>query len=192
MATSTQTLTGISVIVGGANWVPNPPTVANLNANDANYDAITGSTKNTAIGELDCNTFGFDSTLPDNIVIVTVDLNIRWKVSTTASVANLGIAPKVSTSTGSKTQVTSEPTVDTLSTVAAVARPGGGNWVRADLLNAVYSVRLYADQGNSATSVTYSFGFITTVVTYSINGPEWAGAPFGLSGARQMQQLLAQ
>ncbi len=190
MATATQTLTSISAIVG--TWTPNPPTVANLNANDANYNAITGSSKNTAIGELNCGAFGFDSVLPDNIVIVTVDLNVRWLVSTTSSIANLGIAPRTGGTTGSKTQVTSEPTTDTLSTVSAVAKPGGGNWVRADLLDATYSVRLYADQGNSSTAVTYSFGFITTVVTYSINGPEWLGMPFGLSGARQMQQVLAQ
>lgn len=191
MATATQTLTAISVIVGGANWSPNPPTVANLNANDANYNAITGASKNTAIGELDCNTFGFDAVLPDNIVISDVTINVRWKVSTTSSIANLGAAPRTGGTTGSKNQVTSEPTTDTLSSFTALARPGGGVWTRADLLDATYSVRLYADQGNSSTSVTYSFGYVETVVTYSLNGPEWAGKPFGLAGARQMQQVLA-
>lgn len=190
MPTATQTLTGISAIVG--TWTPNPPTVANLNANDANYNAITGSSKNTAIGELDCNTFGFDSSLPVDATINTVTINARWKVSTTSSVANLGVAPKVSTNTGTKQQVTSEPTVDTLSTFSSVARPGGGSWTRADLLNAVFSVRLYADQGNSSTSVTYSFGYIEVVVDYNTLPVEVLGSPYGLRGDRQCMQLIAQ
>ncbi len=160
MTAVTRVATSVSALSGS--WTS--ATAATLNSDNAAYATITGATKNTTIGELALSGFDFDSQIPSGATIDQVELIVDWKVSTTGSVAILGTAYEVSTVAGTYQENSAEPTTDTTNTYDVTALR---SWTRADLLDAAFKLRLRARQGNSATSVVYSFDYAAVRVNYT-------------------------
>jgi hypothetical protein len=159
MATVTRYATGAS----GTSWTS--PT--NANANDAATAQYTIAAKNTTGNENTLTNFGFDGDIPAGSVINSVQLEVEHRVSGTGGIAFLESAVAVSGTVGTFNSDGAEPTTDTAATYSAVARPGGGSWTRADLLDGTFTVRLRARSGNSATSVTYHWDYARVTVDYS-------------------------
>ncbi len=166
MTVTTRVATGISVLSGS--WTG--ATTAALATDDTTYATITGATKNVVIGELSLTTFGFDGDIPAGATITKVELLTTWFVSTTGSVAILGVTYAISGTPGTYQEDTAEPLVAAPG-VRAYDVTSLRTWTRADLLDAVFTVRLEARQGNSGTSVTYSYDYAAVRVTYSVAVP---------------------
>ncbi len=162
MTTATEFAGGAS----GAGWT----TPANANADDGAYATYTIAAKNTTGVDNVLTSFGFDSSIPAGSTINSVSLEVQHKVSTTGGIAFLESALAIGATTGTYNSDGTEPIVDTIATYSSMARPGGGSWTRADLLDGTFTVKLRARSGNSATSVTYSWDYAKVIVDYTPPG----------------------
>lgn len=169
MTAVTRVATAVSSLSGS--WTS--ATAAQLNSDNAAYATITGATKNTTIGELALSGFDFDSQIPSGATIDSVELIVDWKVSTTSSVAILGTAYEVSAAAGTYQENSAEPTTDTTNTYDVTALR---TWTRANLLDGTFRMLLRARQGNSTTSVVYSFDYAAVRVNYTAAAPPDAAA----------------
>jgi hypothetical protein len=168
MATATNFATAAS----GTSWT-NP---SNANADDGAYATYTIAAKNTTGNVNTLSNFGFDASIPSGSTINSVSLEVQHKVSTNGGIANLESALAISGTPGTYNTDSAEPTTDTILTYSAMARPGGGSWTRADLLDGVFTVLLRARSGNSATSVVYSWDYAKVTVDYT--APAAGAFPF--------------
>jgi len=159
MATATEYAANAS----GTSWT-NP---TNANADDGSNATYTIAAKNTTGNENTLSNFGFDTSIPVGAVINSVQLVVEHFVSGTGGIAFLESAVAIGATTGTFNSEGGEPTSPTQATYSTVARPGGGSWTRADLLDGTFTVRLRARSGNSATSVTYSWDYARVVVDYT-------------------------
>ena len=109
------------------------------------------------------HTFNFDSLVPANASIDAVNFRHRG-LRSTGGTLEAWVRRSTTDGTASGNANTSLTTV----TVAPVARPGGGSWTRADLLNGTLEVRGRGLQPNNTTSRTYSFAWIEVEVVYTL------------------------
>ncbi len=164
MTAVTRVATAVSSLSGS--WTS--ATAATLNSDNAAYATVTGATKNVTIGELALSGFDFDSQIPSGATIDQVELIVDWKVSTTSSVAVLGTAYEVSAAAGTYQENSAEPTTDTTNTYDVTALR---SWTRANLLDGTFRMLLRARQGNSTTSVVYSYDYAAVRVNYTAAAP---------------------
>jgi hypothetical protein len=150
------------IVVSGT-W-SNP---TNVQADDGSNATTTIAAKNTS-SQRRQGTYNFDADLPANATIDSVDLEMQGNVSTTGGIAFLGYGIRVSTTDGAISEDNGEPTSPTIYTSTDIARPGGGSWSRADLLNGTLFTYVQGRSGNNATSVIYSFDYIKVTVNYSL------------------------
>jgi len=111
----------------------------------------------------------FDTTIiPGNSVIDSMVAEIQFKVSTTSSIATMGIQLNNNgTLLGSQQTDATEPAADTLLTHTVTV---AGNVKLADLQTAnQMKLRVSAIQGNSSTAVTFSVDYVTLNVTYHLS-----------------------
>ncbi len=156
------TVTEYASAASGTSWTS--PT--NANANDGAYATYTIAAKNTTGNVNTLSNLGFDSSIPANSVINSVTLEVEHKVSTNGGIAFLESAVAIGATIGTYNSDSAEPTTDTARSYS-MARPGGGSWTRADLLDGTFTIKLRARSGNSATSVVYSWDYARVVVDYT-------------------------
>ncbi len=107
--------------------------------------------------------FGFDSAIPVGANISQVNVSVRATCTTGAT--NHEAIPIITATQG--TAIADNNTSLTTVTSNAIARPGGGRWTRADLLDATFTVRLHSLQPNNTTSRTYQFAWVKVEVIYT-------------------------
>jgi hypothetical protein len=152
----------------GTSWV-NP---TNILADDGNRATYTIAAKNTTGNALTLSSFGFDSEIPAGAIINTVNFLAEYHVSTTSGIAFVEFTTALSGTPGTYITDSTEPTlVGVTITVSNMARPGGGSWTRADLLDSVFTVLIRARSGNNATSVTHSWDCLQVYVDYFLDFP---------------------
>ena len=129
-------------------------TPTNVQAEDSAVASITRGTTKNSQDNREQGGYGFDASIPSNATIDQVDIEVSHRVATTSNVCFLENLAQISGVDGAVNSDTAEPTTLTARVYAAYARPGGGGWTRADLLNAVFTTRIRARNGNNATSNT--------------------------------------
>ena len=160
MAVVTQYPTTDTAVSGV--WV-NP---TNVQADDGAVAVTTIAAKSTTVNRQQGG-YGFDSAIPSGSKIDQVDIEVEHRVSTNGGIAFLANAAGISGTLGAVNEDALEPTVLTARAYTSYARPGGGAWTRADLLDAVFGTIIRARSGNSATSVDYEWDYIRVKVTYT-------------------------
>jgi len=138
----------------------------NVQADDGAVASVTIGAKNTT-NDREQGGFGFDAAIPAGSTINSVQIEVEHRVTTTGGVANLENLARIGTTDGAINSDTLEPTTLTARTYPNYARPGGGSWTRADLLDGTFKTRTRARSGNNATSVTYEWDYIRVTVDYS-------------------------
>lgn len=156
-------ITEYASAASGTSWT----NATNANAEDATNATYTIAVKNTTGNVNILSNFGFDSSLPADAIITSVTLEVSHFVSSTGGIAHLESALALNGTPGTFNTDSTEPTTATAVVYSNHARPGGGTWTRADLLDAVFTVQLRARSGNSATSVVYSWDYARVVVVYT-------------------------
>lgn len=96
--------------------------------------------------------YGFDAVLPNDVTINSVVIEVRQRVTTAAVDSFLENAVEVAGVTGTVNSDGTEPLV-LADRSYVVARPGGGPWTRADLLDGAFSTRLRARTGEDIVDV---------------------------------------
>lgn len=144
------------------------PTNAYSN-DDADVSITRGTTKNSQ-DDRRYGTFGADGQIPAGSTITDVKLEVEHYLATTNNICFLECAVRVSGVDGSFNSDSTEPTTRTARSYPAQARPGGGGWARADLLDAAFEVTLRARNGNSNASNTWNWDYVRVVVTYTPPG----------------------
>lgn len=134
------------------------------NPNDGVYATATIAAKNTIVSS---RFGGFGVSIPAGATINSVTCNAEMKVSTTASIAQLGVQLQSPSGTnrGTQTLDTTEPAADTVIVQTVPFATFG--WVAADIANGTLFAVIEANQGNSATSCTYSLDYVQVVVDYT-------------------------
>src|SRR5215207_3290199 len=146
--------------------------ITNIRANDdtETTEAIvaknTPGTGSTTSGWIKVGNFGFDSLIPAGSTIDNVEIQIRWRVSSTGGIANRDCSWAVSGTRGTNTHtLTTEPvTLETTTLTVTSER----SWTRADLLNGTFEVHARGMNGNSTTDPSYRFAWIKVNVTYTL------------------------
>jgi hypothetical protein len=144
-------------------------TTSNNNANgltdDNAYATVTPAKNSTVSG--DWTTYGFDTSLPTDIVITKVEIIPQYNVSTAASNVSLNVQAVVSGTacpTPNAINDPSEPLVDT-EFIADITTCR--TWTRANLLDANFRTRIGAVRGSSNTAALFSMDYVKVRVTYN-------------------------
>lgn len=155
-----------AVVTTGWTNPNNATTVSNVNPNDGVYATATIAAKNTTVSSR-FGGFGVASQIPAGSAINSVACNAEMKVSTTASIANLGVVLQSPSGTnrGTQTLNTTEPAADTVITQTVPFATFG--WTAASIADGTLFAVVSAEQGNSATSCTYSLDYVQVVVDYT-------------------------
>jgi hypothetical protein len=152
---------GLDTAVSGT-WT----TPTNVQADDGATASVTIAVKNTTVDREQGN-YGFDTSIPAGATITSVQIEVEHRVTVTGGIAFLENLGRIGTTDGAVNSDSLEPTVLTARTYASYARPGGGSWTRADLLDGTFKTRIRARSGNNATSVTYHWDYIRVTVVYT-------------------------
>jgi hypothetical protein len=109
--------------------------------------------------------FNFDSNIPLGATISTVQVRGDWRVSSAGGIGILEMAAFVSgSSTGVIRDNSLEPTSLTTNTFDITADRG---WVRDDLLNSTFELKIRGRNGNSTNNPGYRFDHIAARVLYT-------------------------
>jgi hypothetical protein len=125
-----------------------------------------GTTKNSQDDRRQGN-FGFDGVIPSGSTINSVQIEVEHRVANTGNVCFLENYASISGVDGAVNSDSLEPTTLTARTYSAYARPGGGSWTRADLLDGTFTTTIRARNGNNATSNTWEWDYIRVTVDYT-------------------------
>ena len=110
--------------------------------------------------------FGFDSAIPVEAVINSVTLEVKWRISTASSQAEIGVCAYVSGAvSGDELTEYNSPTTAQIRTTTNT-----GITSRTQLLNVNFRVRLRASQ-ISTTACTFYVDYVKVVVDYSVPPP---------------------
>jgi len=136
----------------------------NAYTDNAVYATATIAAKNTIVSS---RFGGFGVSIPVGATINSVTINAEMKVSTQASIANLGVQAQSPSGTnrGTQTLNTAEPLADTVISQTVLFATFG--WTAADIANGTLFAVVSAEQGNSTTSCTYSLDYVQAVVDYT-------------------------
>ena len=139
----------------------------NAYANDGVYATATIAAKNTIVSSR-FGGFGVAGSLPGGASINSVTVNAEMKVSTTASIAQLGVQAQSPSATnrGTQTLDVSEPLADTV--IVQTVLSSAFAWTATDIADGTLFAVIEANQGNSTTSCTYSLDYVQVVVDYSL------------------------
>lgn len=161
MATTTFKLGGAA-----ANTTVLTMAFTNVNNTLIEDDTVASSgavTTKNAEAYIAISSFGFDALIPAGSVITQV--NLKARATATTGALNHEATPYISAVAG--TPLSANNVALTTVTSNAITRPGGGTWTRADLLNAVFTVRLRSLQPNNTTSRTYQWAWVEVEVVYT-------------------------
>lgn len=161
MATLTKYPTTDTAVSGG--W-SNP---TNVQADDGAVASINIASKNNTFDREQAG-YGFDA-IPDGSTVNSVTIEVEHRVTNTSNICFLENLAAVSGTFGAVNSDSLEPTTLTARTYA-YARPGGGSWTKADLIDGVFKTRIRARNGNNATSVNFEWDYIRVVVDYTPPG----------------------
>lgn len=134
----------------------------NLHGNDGVY-GTSAPAKNGGLGNA-YSGFGFDAQIPSGSTIDAVKVIYEFKVSGTGSVAIQRVKARIGGVEEENHDNTNEPTSDTAVTVDITADRA---WVRDNLLDANFEVIAEPRRGNTNTSYTASWDYVSVEVTYT-------------------------
>lgn len=138
--------------------------VGNMFATDGAETSTTISTKSISSWRV-LNNFGFDTTaLPDGSTINTVNLRTVWRVTTTAGIATLAVAPLISGTRLSTITNALEPTSLSTQTFDITSVT---TWTAANFRDGTLTVLIGGWNGNSATNPDYRFDSVSLDVLYT-------------------------
>jgi hypothetical protein len=140
--------------------------VTNAYAANGSVASNTISSKNTT-NDHSYGGFGFHSVIPAGATINSVTVNVRHRNTTTAGIAFLENLLLIGATQGQVNTNDTEPTSLTIENFANYPRPGGGSWTRDDLSDANLTARIRNRSGNSATSFSSEWDYISITVDYS-------------------------
>jgi hypothetical protein len=144
-----------------------------VNILDQDDDTISATTTSkNATATIEVGTFGFDSLIPSGSQIDSVNLRVRGSATAAASV-QAGLI-RIGTTDGTELSIGAFNAALQTADETGYARPGGGTWTRADLLNASLKVRVRSLQPNNTTSRTYAWAYVAIEVVYSAPSHESA------------------
>jgi hypothetical protein len=144
--------TGFRLAANVAQIVNTSLTISNLtNALAENDSVASGSTTaKNATATIEFTNFGFDALIPSDATVDQVNLRIRGSATSGASVQACLL--RRSTTDGTELSIgTFNASLQTANSTA-YARPGGGSWARADLLDGTLAARARSLQPNNTTS----------------------------------------
>lgn len=145
-------------------------TPSNVQADDDAVASINISQKNRT-NDRQQGGYDFGSVIPDGSVINSVTIEVEHRVSTTSNIAFLENLAIVNGVTGAVNSDATEPTTLTARSYP-YSRPGGGSWIRDDLLDANFVTRIRQRNGNSNVSYTSAWDYIRVTVNYTPPGGE--------------------
>jgi hypothetical protein len=146
-------------------WV----TPTNVQADDGAVASITRGTTKNSEDDRRQGAYGFDSAIPTGATINSVQIEVEHRVAATDNICFLENFASISGVNGAVNSDSLEPTTLTARTYSSYARPGGGSWTRADLLDAVFTTTIRARNGNNNTSNTWEWDYIRVTVDYTAN-----------------------
>ncbi len=161
-------------------------------ADDGLYASAAPGKNATVSGDWDFAAFT-DAEIPVGATIDSALIEAQWKVSTTASVATLGLHGLIGgVADGAETVVTTEPTVDTIAQKAIVV-------TESDVKTAGQVVaRVRATRGSTNTAFTATLDYVKLVVTYTAAVPKvfgqvpaTAGASATVAGRRTLRSTIS-
>jgi len=161
MATVTRYPSSNSAVSGS--WT-NP---TNAYADDGSVVSCAHGGTNNSSSDRQFGTFGFDAQIPGGSTINSVQIEVEHRVSATSNIAFLENWASISSTAGATNSDSAEPTTLTARTYSSYARPGGGSWTRADLLDGTFTVTLRARNGNSNSAITYEWDYVRVTVDYT-------------------------
>lgn len=144
--------------VAGNGW----SNTGNASADDSVFATATPAKNQTVTGDWDFAAFT-DAELPVGATINFVVAEVQWKVSTTSSVATLGITPILNGSPGPEGVITAEPTFESTEQKTFDTTPSETDLKTAGNL----VVRCRATRGNSNTAFTASIDYVKVTVDYT-------------------------
>jgi hypothetical protein len=152
--------TATTVDAGSGTWTNN----GNITTDDGTEATFSLTSKNTSGRWNRGQTFGFDSSIPVGSTITLVEIRSEWRVNNAGGIANLEMQAFVSgTGVGSVRANSAEPTTLTTDTFDITA---DRSWVRADLLNGTFEIRIRGRNGNSTTDPSYRWDHVAARITY--------------------------
>lgn len=165
MAVVTKAASGANAVTTG--WTN--PANAEATSSDGFY-ATAAPAKNATVSSDFLFTFALSdfagAASSSDVVIDQIVVTVRWKVSTTSSVATLGVIMRdrnLGANIGTETVDSSEPTADTTETQTVTSG------ITADrLISGFLAARVRATRGSTNTAFTASLDFVKVDVTYSI------------------------
>jgi hypothetical protein len=142
----------------------------NIKLDDGVEATFSLAVKNTSGRWVAGTSFGFDGIIPSGATIDVVEIRMEYRVNTTGGIANPEMQSFVSGVGVGAVRAGSplEPTTLTLNTFDVTADRA---WVRADLLNANFALKIRGRNGNSATDPSYRWDYIAAQVTYTEAAP---------------------
>lgn len=142
----------------------------NAYADDGTYATATIAAKNTVVSSR-FGGFGVAGSIPGGASINSVTIEAQYKVSTSSSIARLGLQAQSPSGTnrGTQTLDTAEPLADAVVTQVVPFATFG--WTAADLADGTLFAVIEANQGNNATSCTYSLDYVKVTVDYTVSNP---------------------
>lgn len=141
-------------------------TPTSVQANDGAVARVNIAAKNVT-RDREQGGYGFDTAIPSGATVNSVQLEVEHNVSTSGGIAFLENLGYISATAGAVNSDNTEPISLTARAYPNYARPGGGSWTRADLLDGTFKTRIRARSGNNATSVDYDWDYIRVTVDYS-------------------------
>jgi hypothetical protein len=136
----------------------------NVQANDSAVAVCKISTKSISSFRVQTN-YGFTtSVIPDGSTINTVNLQVKWRVTTTGGIGILACAPLVSGVKITTLSNSGEPTSLSTQTFDITAARA---WVPSDFRNGTLTTQLQPWNGNNATDPGYEFDYIALDVIYT-------------------------
>lgn len=157
MPTSSGFATTNAVVTTG---LTNP---TNAYTDNATYATAVIAAKNTSVSS---RYGGFGVSIPAGAIITSVVANVEYFVSTNGSIAQMGVQLQSPSGTGRGTEFndTAEPLAQTV--ISQTVLSSSFAWTAADIANGTLFVVVRANNGNNATSVTYSVDYVQVVVDY--------------------------
>jgi hypothetical protein len=154
--------TARTVDTGDGTWADD----VNILADDGSEATFSLTSKNTTGRSLIGQTFGFDSAVPSGATIDQVNIRMEYRVDSTSGLANPQMQAFVSGGAVGAVRSGSpaEPTTLTENTFDITADRA---WVRADLLDGVFDLRIQGRNGNSTNDPSYRWDYIAVEVVYT-------------------------
>lgn len=161
-----------TVEAGDGTWTDD----VNILADDGSEATFSLAVKNTSGRWLVGQTFGFDSLIPAAATISQVTIRAEWRINATASTVQANLDLQAFVSGGAVGSVRTNSSEPTTLTTDDFNLGGDRAWVRADLLDGTFELKVRGRNGNDADDPSYRVDHIAVSVTYETSKKKTIGA----------------